>query len=80
MKMTKKKIERILTRKMKRIRKLWLKYIDSLPEEGNEKQKETGYLTMCIFRRHFWFNSFLEEGAIRGKDKVDCTVSFKEEK
>ena len=73
--MTKKRIERILTRKIKKIRKLWLKYVDALPEEGNGRLKEKGYLSIAVFKGSLWFNSSGE-----CKDNVDCTIFFKEGK
>ena len=78
--MNKKRTEKILTRRIKAIRKIWLKYVDSLPEKGNEEVKRSGYLTIAIFRTSLWFNSCVDRTKIKKEDSVDVTLFFNKEK
>lgn len=75
--MNKAKVEKKLTRIMKIARKIWLRYVDGLEEKGNEKIKETGYLTMTIFRGTSWFGSYCEDKDMRKENQVD-TIMFTE--
>ena len=74
--MTKAKVERKLTRRIKAIRKIWLKYLDSLDDDGNEIEKENGYLSICIFREHTWFNSYVTEKECKKENQVDIIIHF----
>ena len=80
MKAKKEKTEKKITFLLKLIRKIWLKYVDSLDEKGNEIVKEEGYLSLTVFRRDMWFNSYVEESKMREEDNIDITIFFKEGK
>ena len=75
--MTKAKAEKKITRLMKILRKVWFKYVDSLEETGNEKIKETGYLTVTIFRETSWFSSYVKEEEMRKENQVNVVMFTK---
>ena len=78
--MTKAKVEKKLVRRIKAIRKIWLKYLDSLDDKGNEVEKENGYLNICIFRECTWFNSYVDRKEFKEENQVDIIIHFSGEK
>ena len=74
MKMTKARAEKRILFLYMLIRKTWFKYLDSLDNEGNEKAKQEGYLSLAIFRANGWFNSYNKEEDMKKENQVHITV------
>lgn len=68
--MDKAKFEKRLQKTLEKIRKDWLSYLDSLPDEGNEKGKEDAYLTMTVYRNHLSYGSTLNEFSLKKENQV----------
>ena len=69
--MNKTKVTKKLERKIKAIRKLWIKYLDSLPSEGNEDGKELGYLSVSIWRDSYDVSSTVDNAKLKTENQVN---------
>ena len=69
--MNKTKVTKKLERKVKAIRRLWIKYLDSLPSEGNEKGKEKGYLSISVWRDSYDVSSTIDNTKLKGENQVN---------
>ena len=66
-----KKTEKKLKKLARDLYRVWLNYIDSLPEEGNEVGKEEAYFTIAIFRDSMCINSTHDEDELKPENQVD---------
>lgn len=69
--MTKTKVTKKLERKVKAIHKLWIKYLDSLPSEGNREGKEKGYLSVSIWRDSYDVSSTMDDNKLKEENQVN---------
>lgn len=69
--MTKTKVTKKLERKVKAIHKLWIKYLDSLPSEGNREGKEKGYLSIAVWRDSYDVSSTLYVTKLKEENQVN---------
>lgn len=69
--MNKTKVEKKLKALIRKVQKTYLKYLDSLEEEGNEDGKARGYLSVAIFRDSVSFNSTVNEKELKAENQID---------
>ena len=69
--LTKEEVEKKLIRLARKMKKIYLEYLDSLEEEGNEAGKKEGYLAMAIFRESIHFNSTREDTELKEENQID---------
>lgn len=68
--MDKKEVEKKLKSLAKKAQKIYLKYLDSLEEEGNEVGKEEGYLSIAIFRDSIHIDSTVDEKELKEENQI----------
>ena len=68
--MDKKEVEKKLKSLAKKAQKTYLKYLDSLEEEGNEIGKEEGYLSIAIFRDSIHIDSTCDETELKKENQI----------
>ena len=74
--MDKEEVEEKLWALAEEVQKTYLKYLDSLEEEGNEIGKEEGYLCIVIFRDSINVDSTHDEKELKKENQIDlfgCT-------
>lgn len=76
----KKSTERKLERIMIRAHKVWMDYMDSIPEEGNTQGKKRAYLSLCLFRSSIMFNSTNEKSELSPEHQVSMYKVIEEGK
>lgn len=68
--MNKTKVTKKLERKVKQMRKVWIKYLDSIPSEGNEDGKEQGYLSISVWRDSYDVSSTVDNNKLKAENQV----------
>ena len=68
--MNKTKVTKKLERKVKAIHKLWIKYLDSIPSEGNEEGKEQGYLSISVWRDSYDGSSTVDNNKLKAENQI----------
>ncbi len=68
--MTKKEVEKKLKSLAKKAQKIYLEYLDSLGEEGNEIGKEEGYLSITIWRNSINVVSTRDKSELKRKNQI----------
>lgn len=68
--MDKAEVEKKLIRFTRRMKKIYLKYLDSLEEEGNKIGKREGYLSIAIFRDGIHMNSTTDDMELKEENQI----------
>ena len=68
--MKKARVEKKLVKLVIRMKKIYLKYLDSLEEEGNELGKKEGYLSVTIFRDSMSINSTNDKMELKKENQI----------
>ena len=68
--MNKTKVTKKLERKVKQMRKVWIKYLDSIPSEGNEDGKEQGYLSISVWRDSYDVSSTVDNNKLKAENQI----------
>jgi hypothetical protein len=68
--LTKEEVEKKLIRLARKMKKIYLEYLDSLEEEGNEIGKEEGYFTVAIFRDSIHINSTTDDTELKEENQI----------
>jgi hypothetical protein len=76
--MEKKDIEKKLMSLAKKMRNIYLAYLDTLDEEDNEVGKEEGYLSVAIFRGSVHVNSSVEDSELRPENQINLYCDYEE--
>ena len=76
----KKSTERKLKRIMIKAHKVWMDYMDSIPEEGNKDGKDRAYLSLCLFRTSAMFDSTHEKDELSPEYQVSMSKIIEEGK
>lgn len=73
--MSKREVEKKLWAIAEEAQKIYLKYLDSLKEEGNEIGKEEGYLSITIFRDSLSVTSAVDNKELKEENQIDLWES-----
>ena len=76
--MEKKDVEKKLMTLAKKMRSIYLAYLDTLDEEGNKEGKEGGYLSIAIFRESVHINSSVEDSELRAENQINLFCDYEE--
>lgn len=68
--LTKEEVEKKLIRLARKMKKIYLEYLDSLEEEGNEIGKEEGYFSVAIFRDTISFDSTTDDTELKEENQI----------
>lgn len=68
--LTKEEVEKKLIRLARKMKKIYLEYLDSLEEEGNEIGKEEGYFSVAIFRDTISFDSTPDNTELKEENQI----------
>jgi hypothetical protein len=68
--LTKEEVEKKLRRLARKMKKIYLEYLDSLEEEGNKIGKEEGYFSVAIFRDTISFNSTPDDTELKEENQI----------
>lgn len=69
--MDKEEVEKKLWALAEEAQKIYLEYLDSLEEEGNEIGKDEGYLNMVIFRDSIHITSTTQETELKEENQIN---------
>lgn len=69
--MRKTEVEKKLVKLARKMKKIYLEYLDSLEEEGNEIGKKEGYLTVAIFRDSISVGSTHDNAELKEENRID---------
>lgn len=75
--MNKEKTEKKLKSLAKKMQKAYLKYLDSLEDEGNEIGKAEGYLSLSIFRDSLHINTTIEKTELKKEYQIRIFLNDK---
>lgn len=76
--MKKKDVEKKLMTLAKKMRNIYLAYLNTLDEEGNKEGKEEGYLSVAIFRNSVLITSALDDSELKAENQIDLFCDYEE--
>lgn len=68
--LTKEEVRKKLIKLARKMKNIYLEYLDSLDEEGNEIGKEEGYFAVAIFRDTIHINSTTDDTELKEENQI----------